>query len=211
MNPKMARIRRLENRAKRGEAKAIAELSRVSDEITTEVNSRLRALERRRYDYGGYNTPTNFTQTMFGTNRFAEAKDFGDDYSLMSTQAQLGVKFLSMQSSTVKGQQAIETKRFDAFIEMGLIDEDFSKRKFRNFLRFLGNEETRQVLESWSTSEVMLEAIYDAYNRKGNTKKKMLQLFQEFLDPTIKMDLPTMMRKLGVDITDYRRRRWIEY
>lgn len=202
-------VKKLQIHALRGESDAQASLAALNDKVAREVNKRLRELERRGYDYGGYNTPIHFTQTMYDTNRFAKSKDMDGDYMLMSTQTQIGLKFLNFESSTVAGQKAIEDRRREKFIEMEIIDEDYSPHKFRGFLRFLGNEEASAFVESWSDSEKMLDMLFTAYNKRRMSKQAMLAKFREYLDPRKKdVDLRKVMKDMGVNIDDFRRTRW---
>lgn len=202
-------VKKLEIHALRGEPEAQASLAALNDKVAREVNKRLRQLERRGYDYGGYNTPIHFTNTMYDSNRFAYSKQMDEDYMLMSTQTQIGLKFLNYESSTVEGQRAIEERRRQTFIEMEIIDEDYSQRKFRNFLKFLGNEESSAFVDSWSDSEKMLEMLFAAYNKHRMSKTQMLAKFREYLDPSRQdVDLRATMKAMGVDIDDFRRFKW---
>lgn len=202
-------VKKLKIHALRGEASAQASLAALNDKVAREVNKRLRELERRGYAYGGYNTPIHFTQTMYDTNRFMKSKAMEMDYDLMATQTEIGLKFLSYESSTVQGQRDIEARRRETFIEMGIIDEDYSMRKFRGFLKFLGNEESSAFVESWSDSEKMVEMLFEAYNKRRMSKNAMLARFREYLDPERKdVDLRRVMKDMGVDINDYRTTHW---
>lgn len=202
-------VKKLQIHALRGEAEAQASLAALNDEIAREVNKRLRQLERRGYDYGGYNTPIHFTNTMYDSNRFAYSKNMDDDYMLMSTQTQIGIKFLGFESSTVEGQRAIEERRRQSFINMEIIDENYSQRKFKGFLRFLGNEESSAFIESWSDSEKMVDMLFTAYNKHRMSKPQMLAKLREYLDPNrTDVDLRATMKSMGVNIDDFRTFKW---
>lgn len=202
-------VKKLKIHALRGEAEYQASLAAMNDKVAREVNKRLRDLERRGYAYGGYNTPIHFTQTMYDTNRFMKSKQMDMDYDLMATQTEIGLKFLEMESSTVEGQKNIEARRRQSFVDMGIIDDDYSQRKFRNFLKFLGNEESSAFVESWSDSEKMIEILFDAYNKRRMSKSAMLARFREYLDPTRRdVDLEKVMKDMGLDIRDYRTTHW---
>lgn len=202
-------VKKLQIHALRGEAEAQASLAALNDKVAKEVNRRLRELERRGYAYGGYNTPIHFTNTMYDSNRFKLSKNMEEDYMLMSTQTQIGLKFLNFESSTVAGQKDIEARRRQTFIEMEIIDEDYSERKFRGFLKFLGNEEASGFVESWADSEKMLDMLFTAYNKRRMSKQAMLARFREYLDPTRPdVDLRKVMKSMGVNIDDYRQTKW---
>ena len=175
-------VKKLQLRAVRGDRASQEALLAYNDKIAREVNKRLRELERAGYDFGAYNTATHFTETMYDTKRFMTGQQLELDWYMMGTQTSIGVKFLNMKSSTVAGQKEIEQKRFDTFVELEIIPENYSRRKFKNFIRFVGNEESERILDEYGTSTQMVEMLFDAYNRKGNTKNKMLKVFREYLD-----------------------------
>lgn len=208
VDSKIKEIRRLQLRAVRGDRASQEALIALNDEIARDVNKRLRELERRGYDYGAYNTPVHFTQTVYDTNRFKKSSQMDGDYYLMRTQSEIGVKFLNMQTSSVFGQKEVEEKRFTSFVDMGIVDPNYSRRKFKNFLKFLSNEESRQVVDSWGTSSTMVEVLFDAYNRKENTKKRMTAVFREYLNPEDSTNLSDLFDKLGLDMRDYRKTKW---
>lgn len=208
VDAKIKEIRRLQLRAVRGDRASQEALIALNDEIARDVNKRLRELERRGYDYGAYNAPVHFTQTVYDTNRFKKSGQMDGDYYLMRTQSEIGVKFLNMQTSSVFGQKEVEEKRFTSFVDMGIVDPNYSRRKFKNFLKFLSNEESRQVVDSWGTSSTMVEVLFDAYNRKENTKKRMTAVFREYLNPEDSTNLSDLFDKLGLDMRDYRKTKW---
>lgn len=203
-------VKKLQVRAARGDRVSQEALIAYNDRVAKEVNKRLRELERRGYAYGGYNTPTHFTEVMYDSNRFKTAKQLENDWYTMGTQTEIGVKFLSFESSTVEGQKNIEERRFQTFVDMEIVDEGYSRRKFRNFLKFLGNEEVSGIMESWSTSETMVEVLFDAYNAHKVSRQKMVEIFRKSLARTPGYDIFQAMKKVGVDLNDYRSTRWYD-
>lgn len=204
-------VKKLQLRAVRGDRASQEALLAYNDRVAKEVNRKLRELERAGYDFGAYNTATHFTETMYDTKRFKTGSQMEGDWYLMGTQTAIGVKFLNMKSSTVEGQKEIEQRRFDTFVELDIIPADYSRRKFKNFVMFVGNEESERILDEYGTSTQMVEMLFDAYNRKGNTKKKMLKVFREYLDAKgrgQKPDFFKAMAKIGVDPDDYRAKRY---
>lgn len=195
--------------ATKGDREAQRLLFSTNNEVAREVNKRLIGLEKTGYDYGiGWATAVNYTQVMYESNRFAYSKNMDDDYYQMSQQTQIGIKFLGSESSTVEGQKAIAERRIRKFREKGILDETVSDRRAKNFLKFLGNEEVSETIESYGNSETVIEMFWDAYQRKENTKKKMLKALREYLTVDEKTgrrlkDFKQTMEELKIDISKY--------
>lgn len=195
--------------ATKGDREAQQLLFSINNEIAREVNKRLIGLEKTGYDYGiGWATAVNYTQVMYESNRFAYSKNMDNDYYQMSQQSQIGIKFLGSESSTVEGQKAIAERRIRKFREKGILDETVSDRRAKNFLKFLGNEEVSETIESYGHSETVIEMLWDAYQIKDNTKKKMLKALGEYLTVDEKTgrhlkDFKQTMEELQIDISRY--------
>lgn len=195
--------------ATKGDREAQRLLFSINNEVAREVNKRLIGLEKTGYDYGiGWATAVNYTQVMYESNRFAYSKNMDDDYYQMSQQTQIGIKFLGSESSTVEGQKAIAERRIRKFREKGILDETVSDRRAKNFLKFLGNEEVSETIESYGNSETVIEMLWDAYQLKDNTKKKMLKALGEYLTVDEKTgrhlkDFKQTMEELKIDISKY--------
>ena len=195
--------------ATKGDREAQQLLFSINNEVAREVNKRLIGLEKTGYDYGiGWATAVNYTQVMYESNRFAYSKNMDDDYYQMSQQTQIGIKFLGSESSTVEGQKAIAERRIRKFREKGILDETVSDRRAKNFLKFLGNEEVSETIESYGRSETIIEMLWDAYQLKDNTKKKMLKALGEYLTVDEKTgrhlkDFKQTMEELQIDISKY--------
>ena len=195
--------------ATKGDREAQQLLFSINNEIAREVNKRLIGLEKTGYDYGiGWATAVNYTQVMYESNRFAYSKNMDNDYYQMSQQSQIGIKFLGSESSTVEGQKAIAERRIRKFREKGILDETVSDRRAKNFLKFLGNEEVSESIESYGHSETVIEMLCDAYQLKDNTKKKMLKALREYLTVDEKTgrhlkDFKQTMEELQIDISRY--------
>lgn len=195
--------------ATKGDREAQQLLFSINNEVAREVNKRLIGLEKTGYDYGiGWATAVNYTQVMYESNRFAYSKNMDDDYYQMSQQTQIGIKFLGSESSTVEGQKAIAERRIRKFREKGILDETVSDRRAKNFLKFLGNEEVSETIESYGRSETVIEMLWDAYQLKDNTKKKMLKALEEYLTVDEKTgrhlkDFKQTMEELQIDISKY--------
>mgnify|MGYP007038494747 CR=1 FL=1 len=201
-------LRRLQRKAKEGDRASIDALISVTNAIAGNVNKRMRALEQARYDYGAYGIVEHFTGTQYGTNRFKTANALQKDIDDMVLQSQIGMKFLKERGSDVVYMEEQERKRIATFIERGVFPENISIRQARNFLRFLGREESQEFKDAYGNSDTVVEMMYDAYTKRNNSREKMSRAFSEYLARRGRDDTVTFaetMERLGIDIADYPR------
>ena len=194
-------IRKLVKKASKGNREAQASLVSQNDFLAMKVNRQLKQLEHHKLDYYAYDDVVAFTQTEYDTNRMLSSERLEYDWHNMGRQMEIGNKFLSRESSTVAGQRAIIAKRIETFKKLGIFEEDISYAKAKNFLRFLANEEIAQITENYGNSETVIEMLYGAYNKRKNTRQKMLLEFQNYLKGEYTFDIA--MERLGVNIEDY--------
>lgn len=189
--------------ANRGDKSAQKALLSYTRSIKTEVNSRLRELEKAHLDYGKtYNNVLFFTQTEYGKNRFQSPTALDMDWVSMSLQNDIGYKFLNTMSSTKEGAKLAEQHRIEALRELGKIPRNMKKYQEREFLRFLGQEEISATLDEYGTSEVLVEAFYTQYEKNGSESlTKISHAVTEFLANRITFD--EAMERAGIKIEDY--------
>lgn len=211
--------RALLRKANRGDEEAIADLRSYTNQIRTEVNRRLYQLERAGRDYGkAYNYIAGFTQTEYSDFRFKGASKLKDDYDLMYEQNEVGLKFLNTKESTPSGMRKAEKHRLQRLKELEALPKGFSARKEEEFLRFLGSEEVAEAIDEYGTSDVLVEAMYDAYTDKRSGGTTTLQLIQENLLRFLgtrglddaspkKVTFDQALEKAGINIEKYRNRR----
>lgn len=198
--------RSLYRRAERGDRKALKEYARYTNLLKVETNKRLRALIKSRLDYGKFvNNVLYFTQTEYGRNRLLSANELeGDIYSMM-VQNEIALKFLNSKQSTVAGAREVEEKRVEALTESGRLPEQFmqSKRRAREFLRWLGNEEVTASMDEYGRSDVVIEIAYDIYSKQGKTGLRTLsRALTEWLSDN-RMTFDEAMERIGVKVEDY--------
>lgn len=200
----MKYYRKLFRKASRGNKAALNELSAANDIIAKQVNKNLRQLERKGFDYGAaYNNAQYFTNSEYNSKRFQLSKKLNYDEIDMLTQIEQGIKFLNYKSSTVEGQQEILDKKTERFIELEIFPEDISKRTAKSFIKFLGNEETKEVAEEYGMSGVALEMLYDAFQKRGNTKDSLKRAFIEFLarrNTRNRQTFDELMQQIGINV-----------
>lgn len=204
----MAELRRLQRKAKTGDRASREALISVTNAIAGNVNKRMRELEKAGYDYGAYGIVEHFTAVEYGGNRFKTAKKLSNNIDDMYIQNQIGIKFLHEKSSDASYMKVQEMERIKTFIEKGIFPEDISIQQARNFLKFLGREESQEFKDAYGNSETVIEMMYDAYRKKNNTREKMSRAFMEYLLKRGTDDILTFdetMERLGIDIADYPR------
>lgn len=207
LNMSTKQRRNLTRKANRGDREAMASLKQYTREIKNEVNSRLAKLEKSNIAYGKvYNNVQFFTQTQYGSNRFKSPTALNYDALEMALQNDIGVKFLKSKSSTVSGVRSIESNRLNTLQENGILPDKISKKRQREFLQFLGNEEISASIDEYGNSEVIVEMFYDAYSKGGSRALTTIKTaMSEFLSNRITFD--DAMGRVGIKIEDYMGRR----
>lgn len=197
--------RDLTRRAARGDKSAMRQVLSFTNEIKTEVNKRLRNLERAKADYGyAYNNLMFFLNTQYKENRLQSPKKLKYDVYDMMLQNEQGSKFLNSPMSTVRGVRVSETFRITTLQEHNIIPENFSYRKNREFLRFLGSEEISATIDQYGTSDKVVNMLWDAYSatdNKADIIKIMQRAFTEFQAGIITFD--EAMERAGIKVEDY--------
>lgn len=204
----MKDLRRLQRKAKEGDRASMDALISITNAIAGNVNARMRALEKSGYDYGAYGIVEHFTNVQYGTNRFKTANSLKSNIDDMFLQSQIGMKFLKERGSDVSYMDEQEQKRIGTFIDRGIFPENISIRQARNFLRFLGREESQEFKDAYGNSDIVVEMMYDAYIKRNNSREKMSRAFSEYLATRGRDDMVTFaetMERLGIDIADYPR------
>ena len=200
--------RKLFKNAQKGNVDAERRFREVTKSIASEVNKRLRALEKSALDYGGvYNNVIFFTQTEYNTNRFKMPNQLGEDFDDMFIQNEQGFKFLRTNSSTIGGARNAERHRIQALQENGALPEDFSYRQSKEFLRFLGNEEVSATLDEYGRSNQIVAAYYDHYVKYGidglSAIKTALGEYLAFKNEDSRYTFDYAMERVGIKIEDY--------
>lgn len=192
-------------RALSGNDRALRQYLQYTREIKKETNSRLAKLERANLDYGAtYNNLMYLLQSEFDSNRLKSPTALGFDLFEMELQNKAAVKFLNNKKSLVRNVRESEKYRIEALQELGVIDEKFSMRNNREFLRFLGNEVVSATIDEYGISDPVVEMIYDAYiknNKNSNVFIIMEKALTEFLADEITFD--RAMERVGIKVEDY--------
>lgn len=213
---------RLRYSAYRGNENSKEQLFNINNQLKAEVNERIRTLKSRGLDYNKrFNEIYNFGEINIGKERLATAKELDYDVNRIFEQMELALKFLNDPRTelnyALKKEQENYTKFRDKF------DSKLSLRQFRQFVRFLSNEETLAILEEHGSSEKVVEMFYDIYS-ESTSKKRALTLIQklelEFLSnrasqaekggaiiPMSEFD-EALAKEFNIDLDKYRKSRY---
>lgn len=201
--------RRLYNKAVNGDLDAQRQVLRLTREIKSIGNERLRNLERGNVAYGTvYNRIMHFLNTQFDSNRFQSATALDYDMEELTLQLEHGIKFIGNTLSIAKNVRAQERHRIERLKELEVLPESFTYRRGKEFLTFLGNEEVTQTIDEYGTSEIIVEMIWGAYQKGGVKSLRILQRgLAEYLDNKITFN--EAFEKVGLKVEDYYRKRGV--
>lgn len=208
-------ITKLTRAAAKGDRIARSKLLKYSWAIATETNKRLQALEDVDKAYGGaYNRAMYFLEIEYKdiqrgkANRARTPVELRLDWYGMRQQNDQLVRWLTKAVSTVEGQENRERHMLQALKEHEIIDASVSYKESEEFLRWLGNEEISAAIDEYGTSDVIVEAFYDMYQKKGKRGLDILsKAFVEYY-ATRGQNKPTVtfneaMERVGIKIEDY--------
>lgn len=179
-------LMRLRQEALAGSARSKKELEKLNKQMARESNRRLSRLEKSGFTVYAYEGAIGFTQSAYGTNRYAESGISIEDAYVQALSMR---KFLGKDTSTVKGQRDVEKRRIAQFRQtMELTKNRASKDYMTNaqisdFLRFLGEKPIRNLLSNTyrAGSEELVEDIRGQYTRNPSARKEILKLVDEYL------------------------------
>lgn len=200
---KMREARKLFRRAQAGDVAAVNQMMAANDQLVKIVNSRLRQLERKGFDYGGaYNNLIHYTQTEYDGKRLVKSAKLENDIYAVYDQILQANKFLSMKSGSVEGQEEILNNKISVLKNMGIFSKDYAFSTMKRFVKFLGNEETREIVEEYGNSLINLAMIKDAFFSRRNTTAALKRAFAEYLAQTngSAKTFDELMARLGVDV-----------
>lgn len=193
----------LYRRAAQGSVIARRQFYALSALIKKEANKRLYRLERANLDYGkNYNFISYFLQTQHDSKRVPSAKKLNYDLGEMFTLNEVSIKFLNNKTSLVKNARSSEYHRIQTLKEHNILPESFDRKKDVDFLKFLGNEEISGTIDEYGTSDVVVEIMYNAYQKNGTGIFPILKrALNEFLANRKTFD--EAMEEVGINVEDY--------
>lgn len=190
------KLRELEFAAKyRNDANALYTLETINLRLKREANSRLERLERAGYKQYAYDLATTYTKTAYKSNRF-KGIELTDPRDLRRQIRQMQV-FISKRTSLVEGQKEVEKARIETFRGKKEFS-GWSNHKIKSFLKFLGDVNTRQLVDAHSSvSGENVDRLWGAFQ---STKKAELdEMIQRYIDSENGIYHPTDEDFLGYD------------
>lgn len=212
----------LANRARKGDAEALAKFNSYSKSIRETTNRRLRELEKAGLDYGpAYNNIIYYLQTEFdGLNRVPTPKRLNNSFNEIRWLNDFAIKFLRSPLSTVKGQEKSNYYRVKKLQEYEVLPTKVTDdngntrtaewREFDDFLRFLGSEEISTAIDDYGESDVVVDMLWDYWNKSDESNKgsNLLLMKKAMARYNAKeKDFANAMREVGVKIENYRSNR----
>lgn len=196
----------LTRKAARGDKVALDLVRSYTNEMKVLVNRRLRDLKRHGMDYGpAFNHLMSFTATEYKSTRLMSFNELKGDVYDAQLQNDHAFRFLQAEYTTVEGARKAERYRIGKLQELMALPENFSYRRSKRFLRFLGSEEVSASIDQYGTSDVMVKMMWDAYNNNGTKKKQFASIMgkalAEYLDDKITFD--EAFERVGIKIEDY--------
>lgn len=178
-------------------------LKKFTNEVTREVNKRMKELRKNGYAYGAYTYAANYAHIAYGTNRFKWAGSF-DDIEDSIEQTRVGLTFLKKKSSTVQGQRETEKLRFDTIHTK--YSETIGKESDETilaFLKYIGEHELASYfIDQYGNSDVALIYVFDAWKNHQGNLSQLDDAFEQFAMGTT--GLYETLNNLGIDYTSKR-------
>lgn len=163
-------------KADQGSQSALDVLLTYNRTQSARANARMKALEKSGYDYYAYDIAKTYVE-QYGRERFSTSRKLLPTTKDLVNQLRVLNKFLSAESSTIKGQKRIEERRISEFSEKGFsIPVNIRK----DFLIFLGSEETRYAFEIIGDSDKAVRGMIDLINESKDNRKKLNELKKDF-------------------------------
>lgn len=191
--------------------------NKISTSIRIETNKRLRELERKGFGYGKtYNNIMRYLEIEQGKRRVPYLKEVDYDIDELMTINEQARKFLKSKYSKAEHREKVADRQIEFFESnkerFGDIFNGLSKKKKRDFLRWLSNEEVSFAMDEYGTSDETVTILADAYQKqssKTNGIETLNKALMEFNSGEISFD--EAMRQVGVNIEEQfpeLKRRW---
>lgn len=200
--------------AKNGNKEDLEKFMQYTNDLAKDVNHRMVELERHSFNYGKrVNSIKNWATANNSTrDRLLSSDELKSDIDAMYVQNEIAYDFIHDPNTLVINAKQVTEKRFERFqdkfkFELGNEFEELTPRKFKNFLRWLGDETTHKALEAYATSEIVVDIALDIYKKRGSTGLKILnKLMLEWLAHINDgYDFNAAMEKrFKIDVEDYR-------
>lgn len=169
--PTLPQINRISNRDT---------LQRTMDRLARRSNERLLNLERSGMDKSS--PAYRAAMDMIDGSRFTRSKNLSD--SQMRREIEKSIRFLNMQTSSVRGESARIDKVFNTLKDEALIDENVDQQKFAEFLKSPAWAELKNI----DSTQIMGEASVAIAN--GKSVEDLIASYEEYTKGESEADNP---------------------
>lgn len=145
-------------------------LQKTMDRLSRRANTRLLQLERSGMDKSS--PAYRAAMDMIDGTRFTRSKNLSD--SQMRREIEKSIRFLNMQTSSVRGESARIDKVFNTLKDEALIDENVDQQKFAEFLK----SDAWKELKNIDSTQIMGEASVAIAN--GKSVEDLIASYEEY-------------------------------
>ena len=149
------------------------------------ANERLRRLEKAGRAFWAYDVAVNYTQKAYGKNRFNQARRWKGSMEGIINEIEKLSQFLNMETSTLRGQRAVDKRIAKTFKQKGLKMND--PKAFFNFLnsaqyknlanKGITSEQLQEFFDRSVDDQYELSEIYNAFEEFENSDMTVEELF----------------------------------
>lgn len=145
-------------------------LQRTMDRLARRANARLLELERSGLDESS--PAYRAAKDMIDGDRFTRSKNLSD--TQMRREIEKSIRFLNMQTSTIKGENLRIDRMYETLKGEALIDENTDKQEFSEFLK----SDAWKELKNIDSTQIMGEASVAIAN--GKNVKDLIESWKEY-------------------------------
>lgn len=194
-----SRIHWLQQQAEKGNQVAIEALVRQSNSLQEQANRRLRSLESKGMTRWAYKNAQNWISTSFDTDKIRFKRvNTKTEPKAIALQMYAMNRFMNYQTSTVRGQRAVERFQYERFVTSTKFGEhnpfkNQPKEQVQEFLRFLGSSDDIRNLLQYGQSGVLpgdagarfgsgniVDILYGSFTEFSGRTDKILEAFSLF-------------------------------
>lgn len=204
-------------KAMSGDVEAKQRFFKYSESIRRTANERLKGLEKAGLDYGpAYNHFMAYLQSEYKTNRIPTFKQLGSNIEEQMWANNYAVKFLRSPESTVKGREMANQYRIEKLTDYGILPKTDNNstgnnwREYKDFLKFLGNEEIHSAVWEYGESDVeRVDIFWNYWSEHETDRDDAVRMLKESLAYHLdgQISFNEAMRRVGYKIEDYKPKR----
>lgn len=155
---------------------SLARLNSIRLRYARVANERLRNLEKAGRDFWAYDVAVDYTQKAYGRNRFNQSQQWKGTVKGLVSEIQELSKFLNMETSTVRGQHAVDRRIIKTFRDE---KHGLKLNDPRVFFDFLNSAQYKNLANKGITSE-QLQEFFDRSTDDNYELDEIYDLLDEF-------------------------------